>query len=204
MFYAQKQNLGICDLYKLPWEIWHCLVSIKVMKHYPSSDMTVYYNELWAGHSEILVMYVHILWPWQYDLRSRSWHTLRQWTTIVWNIIQIQHGSEELWSRHGFWMCVMWPWPWEILINIKQHSYSFRYQNTAVLPQVRTSTYGIKSFRYSAAKLWNSLPNEFCLFPLLIIFAMSLAAGTGRCVTVLLVALSVCYFVLSLVSFALP
>ena len=45
---------------------------------------------------------------------------------------------------------------------------------------------------------------NFVLFPLLIIFAMSLAAGTGRCVTVLLVALSVCCLVLSLVSFALP
>ena len=25
---------------------------------------------------------------------------------IVWNIIQIQHGSEELWPRHGFRVCV--------------------------------------------------------------------------------------------------
>ena len=47
------------------------------------------------------------------------------------------------------------------LINIKQRSYTFRYQNTAVLPQVRTSTYGLKSFRFSAAKLRNSLPNDF-------------------------------------------
>ena len=46
-------------------------------------------------------------------------------------------------------------------VNVKHHSYSFRYTNTAVLPQVRTTTYGLKSFRFSAAKLWNSLPNEF-------------------------------------------
>ena len=45
-------------------------------------------------------------WPWRYDLESRSWHTLGSWTTIVWNIIQIQHGSEELWPWHGFWVCV--------------------------------------------------------------------------------------------------
>ena len=45
-------------------------------------------------------------WPWRYDLESRSWHTLGSWTTIVWNIIQIQHGSEELWPGHGFWVCV--------------------------------------------------------------------------------------------------
>ena len=44
-------------------------------------------------------------WPWRYDLVSRIWHTLWPWTTIVWNIIQIQHGSEELWPVHGFWVC---------------------------------------------------------------------------------------------------
>ena len=45
-------------------------------------------------------------WPWRYDLESRSWHTLGSWTSIVWNIIQIQHGSEDLWPGHGFWVCV--------------------------------------------------------------------------------------------------
>ena len=45
-------------------------------------------------------------WPWKYDLGSRSWHTLGSWTTIVWNIIQIKHGSEEFWPDHGFWVCV--------------------------------------------------------------------------------------------------
>ena len=40
-------------------------------------------------------------WPWRYDLRSRSWHTHESWT-IVWSIIQIQHGSEELWPGHRF------------------------------------------------------------------------------------------------------
>ena len=43
---------------------------------------------------------------------SRSWQTLESWTTIVWNIIQIQHGSEELWPGHIFGMCALWPWPW--------------------------------------------------------------------------------------------
>ena len=44
-------------------------------------------------------------WPWRYDLGSKSWHTLGSWTTIMWNIIQIQQGSEELWPGHGFWVC---------------------------------------------------------------------------------------------------
>ena len=41
-------------------------------------------------------------WPWRYDLESRSWHIFGSWTTIVWNIIQIQFGSKELWPGHGF------------------------------------------------------------------------------------------------------
>ena len=44
--------------------------------------------------------------PWRYDLGSRSWHTLGSWTTIVWNIIQIQLGSEELWPGRRFRVCV--------------------------------------------------------------------------------------------------
>ena len=72
---------------------------------------------------------------------------LRRMRTMALQVFSIVHKDSPLYLHD--------------LINIKQHSYSFRYQNTAVLPQVRTSTYGIKSFRYSAAKLWNSLPNEF-------------------------------------------
>ena len=43
-------------------------------------------------------------WTWRYDLGSRSWqwwHNLESWTTIVWNIIQIQHGSKEFLAWHG-------------------------------------------------------------------------------------------------------
>ena len=49
------------------------------------------------------------LWPWlwRYDLRSRPWHTRGLWT-IVYNIIQIQHISEELWPRQGFWVSVQY------------------------------------------------------------------------------------------------
>ena len=49
------------------------------------------------------------------------------------------------------------------LINIKKHIYSFRYEQTAEIPPVRTKRYGLNSFRYYAAKLWNELPNHFRL-----------------------------------------
>ena len=45
-------------------------------------------------------------WPWIYDLGSMSWHTLGSWATIVWNIIQVQLGSEELWPGYRFSVCV--------------------------------------------------------------------------------------------------
>ena len=46
------------------------------------------------------------------------------------------------------------------LVNIKVSSYNFRNENTAEVPRVKTTRYGIKSFRFEAARIWNSLPNE--------------------------------------------
>ena len=46
------------------------------------------------------------------------------------------------------------------LVTQKQSSYSFRYENTLNIPVVRTVAYGQKSFRFEAARVWNSLPNE--------------------------------------------
>ena len=34
-----------------------------------------------------------------------------------------------------------------------------RGSNITVLPKVNTTTYGLKSWRYPAAKLWNSMPD---------------------------------------------
>ena len=35
------------------------------------------------------------------------------------------------------------------------------YTNTVEIPQVRTSKYGLSSFRSGAARLWNKLPQRF-------------------------------------------
>ena len=45
------------------------------------------------------------------------------------------------------------------LINVKSPKYSFRNTNTLEIPIVNTTTYGKKSFRFEAPKIWNSLPN---------------------------------------------
>jgi hypothetical protein len=45
------------------------------------------------------------------------------------------------------------------LFVYKESRYSFRKTNTVEVPQVRT-TYGLHSFRFAGATLWNELPNE--------------------------------------------
>ena len=45
------------------------------------------------------------------------------------------------------------------LINIKQSNYNFRRENQASLPAVKSTRYGLRSFRYEATRIWNSLPN---------------------------------------------
>jgi hypothetical protein len=37
----------------------------------------------------------------------------------------------------------------------------WRYNNILDIPQVRTSRYGKKTFKFAAATLWNSLPDHF-------------------------------------------
>jgi len=47
-------------------------------------------------------------------------------------------------------------------MKIKNNHYSFRYVNIAEVRSVKTTTtrYGMQSFRYAEAKLWNKLPND--------------------------------------------
>ena len=58
------------------------------------------------------------LWPWprRYGLGSRSGHTFESWTTIVWNIIQIQHVRSYDSDTDFVYVCTVtltlkeWPW----------------------------------------------------------------------------------------------
>ena len=49
------------------------------------------------------------------------------------------------------------------IVSIKYSTYNFRNERTAEIPRVKTTRYGIKSFRFEAARIWNSLPNEIRL-----------------------------------------
>ena len=46
------------------------------------------------------------------------------------------------------------------LLSYKNSAYSFRYDNLVDAPRVRTTKYDKSTFRYEAAGVWNSLPNE--------------------------------------------
>ena len=45
------------------------------------------------------------------------------------------------------------------LLNLRQSKYSLRGKYILQIPKVNTTTYGLKSWRYQAVKLWNSLPD---------------------------------------------
>ena len=42
----------------------------------------------------------------------------------------------------------------------KDTSYNFRYTNLLELPRPKSTRFGINSFHYQAAKLWNALPDD--------------------------------------------
>jgi hypothetical protein len=48
-------------------------------------------------------------------------------------------------------------------VHLRNSKYYFRYNNILDIPQVRTSRYGKKTFKFAAATLWNSLPDHIFL-----------------------------------------
>ena len=46
---------------------------------------------------------------------------------------------------------------------MRNNKYDLRGNNTLSLPKVNTTKHGLNSFRYFAAKQWNSVPNELRL-----------------------------------------
>ena len=47
------------------------------------------------------------------------------------------------------------------LVVVKNSKYSFRHSNIVEIHRVKTTTYGKNSFKYTAAVLWNDIPDEF-------------------------------------------
>ena len=65
------------------------------------------------------------------------------------------------------------------LLTFKKHSYSFRYQKTVEVPQVRTVKHGSRSFRSAAAKIWNSLPQDLREISTFNVFKNQINAWSG-------------------------
>ena len=47
------------------------------------------------------------------------------------------------------------------LLHERSTNYNLRGKHILELPKVNTSTYGLKSWRYTAANIWNTLPDQF-------------------------------------------
>ena len=113
-------------------------------------------------------------WPWSNNLWSRSWHTLGLRTTIVWNIIQIQHGSEKLWPGHDFgnvfsvtstldiWPCVkVTTNPWVMDNNcVKYHTFPTWHWEVMSRTQIM-GMYALWSLRYNLVlRSWQTLGQQ--------------------------------------------
>jgi len=46
------------------------------------------------------------------------------------------------------------------IVKMRNNKYNLRGNNRLPLPKVNTTKHGLNSFRYFAAKQWNSIPNE--------------------------------------------
>ena len=47
------------------------------------------------------------------------------------------------------------------LVQKRSSSYNFRYTNILQVPSVKSSHFGKSPFKYAAAVLWNSIPDDF-------------------------------------------
>ena len=66
------------------------------------------------------------------------------------------------------------------ILTFKNLSYSFRYTQTVEIPQVRTIRYGTRSFHFSAAKMWNKLPQHFKDITSYNVFKNQVNLGSGE------------------------
>ena len=107
--YGPDEVLGVCVLWPSPrrndlWSrSWHPWVMDNNYVRY-NLDPTWQWRVMARTH--ILSMCALWHWFWRYDLGQSSGLTFGSWTTIVWNIIQIELWREELWSGHRFSVCV--------------------------------------------------------------------------------------------------
>ena len=82
-----------------PWlkvMTWPWVMDNNCVKYYPDQTWQ------WGVVAWTQIFGMWALWPWRYDLGSRSWHTLGSWKISVWNIIQIPLYNDELWPVDRF------------------------------------------------------------------------------------------------------
>ena len=65
------------------------------------------------------------------------------------------------WPTYCHTGCKLFPPCLNNFVVLKNSKYSFRYSNIVEIPRAKTTTYGKNSFKYTAAILWNDLPDDF-------------------------------------------
>ena len=65
------------------------------------------------------------------------------------------------------------------LFCIQNSPHNFRNENKAIPPRVNSTVYGLRSVRYEAVRIWNSLPNELRKAESLPQFKRLIHAGIG-------------------------
>jgi hypothetical protein len=111
-------------------------------------------------------MYVRIQYSKEYPTHNSPWLT---WCRLAKNCKIVNKQS---------------PLFLQDLVQFRNSSYNFRYQNTLELSTPRTTRYGKNSFRYATATLWNSFPNHVREISNFNQFRSFLESWTGRAVNV--------------------
>ena len=121
-------NMTLGQSYDTPFGHDNKWVKYKWVKYYPDPTW-----QRWVL-ARTRIFGICALWPWRYDLESRSWHTLVSWITIVWNIIQIQLGSWPQWTE---WDTTRCPCNWKVCHDLNPRSYLQGQGHSAHIPKIR-------------------------------------------------------------------
>ena len=100
---ARKQIFAVCELWHWPWQYDPELKSQKLcVKYHPDPTWQLRNLESDTEFGYVCTVTLSLeIWPWVNVMRHPG-----DQTTVLCNIIQIQHGSEGLRPGHGLWECV--------------------------------------------------------------------------------------------------
>ena len=100
--------------------------------------------------SQIIMLYIH----------PKTFVTLRVYSYFKLNSFRLICYDYTYMTIH-IWLYIYDYIALSCLVKLRNSKYNFRYNNILDIPQVRTTMFGNKSFKFAAATLWNSFPDHF-------------------------------------------